>query len=102
MGLEVEVLITPEELEKLEGEELRGVLKFADYHGSKKEMVISINYNGNQKEYLKEETIPRGYFGDAKQIDFVINDEFYENLKEKREFGSRFLNPTGKLIMKVK
>lgn len=102
MGLEVDVLITPEELGKLEKLELKGILKFVDYHGSKKEIIMSINYDKNQKEYLKEWHIPlRSYFGDAKNIMFAINKEFYENLIKTGSFGDRFLNPDGKLVIKV-
>ena len=103
MGLEIEVKINSNELRRLEEEPLSGTLGFLNHSEPqmRRDIPIRIIYHGLQKEFLSVKQSPRDiYFGEANDIRFIINDEFYDILIEKGSFGDRFYT-IGKLIIKV-
>ena len=99
--LEVFAKLSPEEFEKLKDKSLSGRLKFYDDPSPLKFIPITIELVGKQRELLKVETEPkRGYFGEAKDIKFRINDEYYNFVDNHGVFSDRFYTG-GKLTMAI-
>ncbi len=101
-GLEVFVRISQEEMDDLLKSPLCGIMKFRDNHNSvKRDISFSIEYSPNQRRLIEKNQEPRDvYFGDAEEINFYINKEYYDSVKEDDAFGERF-SIGGKLVMKV-
>ena len=104
VALEVEVGISREELIKLDGQTLPGVLKFNDWFSQpniKRDIPIEIKYNSQQNEFLEVQQNPRGvYFGEANSIRFIINREYYQSLISNGLSIGRFWH-SGKLRVKI-
>ena len=98
VGLETTVFLTEEENKQVKNSPIRGILKFREVNkDAKKEIPFILNYNLKQKETIEIELSPEGaYFGDSDEIKFNINNYFYENLEEYKEFADRFFG-AGKL-----
>ena len=99
--LEVFVKLNLEEFEKLKDESLSGKLKFYDDPSPPKFIPVEIIYDSKQKEFLNVETEPKnGYFGNARDIKFRINDEYYDFVSNHGTFSDRF-HTGGKLTMYI-
>lgn len=100
--LEVEALINTKELGELVERHLRGLLKFSDDE-IKRKIAFVLSYSKNQKEFLAIRQNPKGvYFGNADEIKFIINSEFYSILRQNKSYGDRFYCGAGKLIIRVR
>ena len=102
VSMETEVEISLEEAKKLEKKSLEGVLRFYDHEISLKRAIpFKIRLRPKQKDLLVVRKNPRdNYFGYAKRVKFLINQEFYSILIENGSFGDRFYG-SGKLIIKI-
>ncbi len=102
IGLEVLAKISVDELLTLGSEGLEGVMRFRDNFENKRDIRVSIKYNGKQKEFVEVRQEPKGYFGFADNIQFTINSYFLNRLQEFGDFGSRFpYNSAGKLEIRI-
>jgi len=101
VGLETTIHLTEEEIKNLEHSPISGNLEFREVNeDSEKEILLILSYNSSQKELMETRLIPKGYFGDSKKIVFSINQDFYENIKQRGQYGYRFWG-AGKLIVKT-
>jgi len=101
VGLETTIHLTEDEIKNLGHSPISGNLKFREVNEDfEKEILITLSYNSSQKELMETKLIPKGYFGDSRKIIFIINEEFYEKIKERGQYGDRFWG-TGKLIVKT-
>ena len=101
--LEIEAEVSLGEAKGLPVKSIQGVLDF--YDPDKKErrdMLFAIHYNPKQSPPIFEEHIPKGYFGDAAEVNITINDEVYRDLIDRGSGGGRFpYNSNGKVEIKV-
>jgi len=103
--LEVFVEISEKELEELRDKPLNNVLRFSTNVEGEEDYYIPMELwlAGNQEEDLRVEQNPENtYFGNAENVSFFINQEFYDLLKENGSYGQRFYGADGKLIVQVK
>jgi hypothetical protein len=101
VGLETTIQLTEEEIKNLGHSPISGNLKFREVNEDfEKDILITLSYNLSQKELMEIKLIPKGYFGDSKEIVFSINRDFYETIKERGQYGDRFWG-AGKLIVKT-
>lgn len=100
VGLEVDVELTEEEVFELKQKNITGFLNFREVNENQiKKIPIKISYSLKQRELLEVTQNPRRvYFGNANEITFSINNEFYEILNERGSYGDRFLG-SGKFIV---
>jgi hypothetical protein len=98
IGLETEVYLTLPEIEKLRKSMIEGVSKFRGYNDEKsKEIPIRIVYEDSQEKTLEVISIPDNcYFGDARMIIFMINNQFYTQFSNSGNYSERFWT-SGKL-----
>ncbi len=101
-GLETDINLTDEEIEKMGHHPIEGILKFrgvGDNDKGIRKIPISIKVNKNQRDDVEVKISPKKtYFGEAKKIIFSIDEEYYICLKRyKSAEGARFLSPVGKL-----
>lgn len=101
VGLETTIHLTEEEIKNLGHSPISGNLRFREVNeDSEKEISLVLSYDSSQKELMETRLTPKGYFGDSKEIVFIINRDFYENIKERGQYGDRFWG-AGKLIVKT-
>ncbi|MBU2503619.1 MAG: hypothetical protein KJ879_01010 [Nanoarchaeota archaeon] len=102
VGLEVFVEISREEFSSLKRNSLTGSIRFRDNHGSpQRQIPFTLVYSPIQRNFLSVRQIPdQNYFGHAKRVDFTINEEFYDSLREMDRYGDRF-SIGGKLDIQI-
>ena len=99
--LEVFVKLNSEEFEKLKDESLKGKLRFYNDPSPPKNIQIEIIYDSKQEELLNVDLTPKdNFFGDAKDVRFRINDEYYNFVDNHGIFSDRFYTG-GKLTMAI-
>jgi len=101
-GLETDISLTSEEIEKMENHSIKSILRFrgvGDNDEGIRKIPISITVKGNQKDYVKVKIFPeKTYFGKADRINFSIDSDYYRCLKKYGAAeGARFFTSTGKL-----
>jgi len=103
VGQEVEVELTREELENLPEGKLVGTLVYNEVNSrERRDMLFSLKYNIVQSSPVSERHSPKGYFGDAAQVDITINGYVFDCLMERGSGGGRFQNNSaGKIEIKV-
>ena len=100
-GLETEVYMSRREIKELENSFLAGEINFREYEDNKtrRKIPFKIVHDKFQADSLNVHIIPpKTYFGDAKEIIFAINSEFYNNLASSGRYGDRFCG-SGKLLI---
>jgi len=104
MGVEVSVDLFREELTKLEKQVLTGEIRSHTHHlPSVRNIPFTLKYNPKQEKFLLVFKRPKkGYFGDASEVLFSINSEFYQDLQERKEGIDRFYGAAGKLHVHVR
>ncbi|HJZ18556.1 MAG TPA: hypothetical protein VJ208_00425 [Candidatus Nanoarchaeia archaeon] len=103
VNLETEVYLDNEEIRKLKNSFLSGVINFREYEDNKtrRKIPFIIIHDKFQDDLLNVKIMPRRtYFGEASEIVFVINNDFYDNLTNSGSYGGRFLN-SGKMLMHI-
>jgi hypothetical protein len=100
VGLELDVFLNNEEVEKLKDNSLSGKFRFREVNTHiQKEIPLEIEYNKKQQKYLEVKIIPdRTYFGEAEKVIFTINEHLYYHLLENKSCGDRFFG-SGKLFI---
>lgn len=99
--LEVFVKLNSKEFERLKDGVLSGELRFYDDPSPPKNIPIEIIYDSKQKEFLKVDSIPNNvYFGEAMEVKFRINNEYYDFVNKNGSFSDRFFM-AGKLTMVI-
>ncbi|MFH1365490.1 MAG: hypothetical protein ABIH28_02825 [archaeon] len=97
-NLEVDIVLTVEEafgyLEKIP---LSSILKFEE-----KEIKLLLQYLPHQKEELFVNIIPlHCYLGEAKKVEYSINQEVMEQLRRNNSIGLRYFS-SGKLNLTIR
>lgn len=102
-GLEVNLLMSLKEVYRLNREILKGTMQFEDYREEgPRDIRFRLDYSPLQKDPLIVRQKPQDcYFGQAKIVEFLINEEAYQSLKKDHLFESRFYGATGKLTVEV-
>lgn len=100
VGLEIEILLSNQEIAILATQPLNGVLHFRDIHSDmKRQIPLTLKYSGGHEESIRVNNTPsKGYFGDAKSISIDIQDYFFDALVERGSCGDRFLS-SGKVLI---
>lgn len=102
VGLETFVKMSQEELDTLKEKPLTGIIKFSDNAGfPNRNIPFSIEYVISQNRMLEVKQKPDDdYFGSADEVNFFINQDYYQSLIDIAICGERFFT-VGKLIVVI-
>ncbi|PIO08748.1 hypothetical protein COU59_00220 [Candidatus Pacearchaeota archaeon CG10_big_fil_rev_8_21_14_0_10_34_12] len=94
VGLEVFLKVSEDEFSGLENESIKGDIQFYGVGEDirKRKIPFELRYNPEQREFLKVEKYPLKdvYFGNLDRVTFLINEDFYKEVKEHGFSGDRF------------
>lgn len=100
--LNAKVNITPEELLELEKASLEGILVFTDRNESGWRIKLTLSHDLDQEEQLEVDQHPNtGYFMYASHVQFSLNQEAYNTLRENLFFEHKFYDDSGNLKLRV-
>jgi len=100
--LNAKVNITSEELSELERASIEGTLVFTDRNEQGWRIRLTLSHDPDQEEQLEVDQHPdTGYFMYARHVEFSLNQEAYDILRESSCFESRFYEDAGKLRLGI-
>ena len=103
MGLEMNIILSQDEICDLILRDIKGVIRFRDQQSRgkvKREIPIVLRYLPGEREIIDVSQQPANvYFGEAKHITITINDYSHQQLCEAGVCGDRFYGAEGKVII---
>lgn len=100
-GLEICVEAERIKIVGIKDKPIETILHFRDNNGLRREIPMTINYDGEQREFVEYSQIPDGvYAGDSEKIKLTINENYFNDLLENDRCIERFMS-SGKLYIKI-
>lgn len=105
MGLEIEINLVQQELERLRFSDLSTYLNFnIEYVGRpiQRKIPFKLHYSRTNKDVIQVNQYPvKVYFGEAEQILITLFEPHYRELTELGSCVDRFYGATGKVLILV-
>ncbi len=99
IGLEIELSLSLQEINRLSNEQLGGILKFYEHNGTRRDIPFILNFSKEDKDSILVQSKPGVYFGETDRFSITLYNHHYERLLEHKSCGDRFLGSEGKVII---